>query len=361
MANLDNAKEIGFGLVSQGNIATYAPEAVVTSNSTPVSPVDGLLWFSPSEYALRVWDGDSWQIVKSSFAALGGTIVDYAGYRAHVFTSSGTFSITKGTADIEYAIVAGGAGTGVRHSGGGGAGGVIRGTLSTVGIGTYSVVVGAGGAASVSYAVGDTGGNGGNSSLFGNTAIGGGHGGTYRDTSGNNSIDAVGGGSGGGAPYSRSAGAGTTGQGYAGGVNASNVCGGGGGGAGGVGGAGNNIGGDGGVGVIIDLDGNNYYYAGGGGGSSWDQVRGGHGGAGGGGGGGYGSGSYAGTYGLGDTSGRNPAGDGKYTLGDGDASGGNGGVNTGGGGGGCGQGAYGSYFGHGGAGGSGIVILRYAN
>ena len=63
--------------------------------------------------------------------ATGGVIGDHISggdvYRAHIFTSSGTFSVTQiGTfpAEVEYLVVAGGGGGGKTPSGGtGGAGG----------------------------------------------------------------------------------------------------------------------------------------------------------------------------------------------------------------------------------------------
>jgi hypothetical protein len=67
----------------------------------------------------------------------------------------------------------------------------------------------------------------------------------------------------------------------------------------------------------------------------------------------------SGLAGGGGSSGRNPGGNGAgpSLL---DSTGGDGGANTGGGGGGVGQSQYQSYTGIGGAGGSGIVVIRYA-
>ena len=68
--------------------------------------------------------------------ATGGIISDYTDpgpgkfYRAHIFTSSGTFVVSQvgdgaggGPSDVEYLVVAGGGGGGNRNGGGGGAGG----------------------------------------------------------------------------------------------------------------------------------------------------------------------------------------------------------------------------------------------
>ena len=69
--------------------------------------------------------------VLSGMTATGGIISDYtdgpAVYRAHIFTSTGTFNVTDITSDfgatIEYVVVAGGGGGGNGEAGGGGAGG----------------------------------------------------------------------------------------------------------------------------------------------------------------------------------------------------------------------------------------------
>jgi len=168
----------------------------------------------------------------------GGTITTFGSYRVHAFTSSATFTVPSGlsiTADT--LVVAGGAAGGQHNSfsnygGGGGAGGLIYDTSRSVTSGSYSVVVGAGGSGPDAN---DRGNNGGNSTVFGLSAIGGGGGGHQDTTNAGKS-----GGSGGGGSYptygSAPGGAGTSGQGYAGGrgdegPNSS----GGGGGAGGVG------------------------------------------------------------------------------------------------------------------------------
>ena len=231
-----------------------------------------------------------------------------SGYKISTFTSNGTFTVPTGVTSVEVLVVAGGGGGGYDYGGGGGAGGLIYAAAHSVSPGDISVTVGAGGACQT---------NGANSVFDSLTAVGGGRGGTRTGT-----VHGSVGGSGGGGCYSAGVGgAGTESQGYAGG-NA--VCaayqGAGGGGAGGIGeNAFNcgNAGGDGGVGLQYSISGANTYYAGGGGGA-YDGV----GGAGGG----------------------------------GDASGFAGTANTGGGGGGSMDGSC-----EGGAGGSGIVIVKYLN
>lgn len=80
-------------------------------------------------------------------SATGGTITTVGNYKYHTFTSSGTFNITIGDAQVvEYLVVGGGGGGGDRHGGGGGAGGYIAGNISVGAPATWSVTVGSGGA-----------------------------------------------------------------------------------------------------------------------------------------------------------------------------------------------------------------------
>jgi len=255
----------------------------------------------------------------------GGTVTYDGGYTVRTFTSSGTFITPIGlTADI--LVVAGGGGGG---AGGGGAGGLIYSTSTSISAGTTTVTVGTGG---VVGSVSAQGGNGENS-IFGTlTAIGGGGGGAYN-------FDGISGGSGGGAGhYGNSGGTSTPSQGNDGGIVIpyGSPCGcygyqtGGGGGAGAAGEiltitSGFNRAGNGGNGLQINITGTSTYYAGGGGGTSYSGFM------------------PVGNGGLG--------GGGKGASGS--ALGFSGTPNTGGGGGG-GNTVYGS-----GAGGSGVVIIRY--
>jgi hypothetical protein len=117
---------------------------------------------------------------------------------------------------VEYLIVAGGGAGGRHHGGGGGAGGLLHGyTKASLSTGSYTVVVGAGGAKNTgtNSTPNVAASNGQNSSVFGLTSIGGGGGGQY------NVQNAGSGGSGGGSvnwSTSKAGGSGTSGQGYAG-------------------------------------------------------------------------------------------------------------------------------------------------
>jgi hypothetical protein len=265
--------------------------------------------------------------------ATGGTTTLVGGYWYHTFTSSGTLTPTE-PLDVEVLVVAGGGGGGSANSGnsvsggGGGAGGYLATTQSLSATG-YAVTIGAGGAGGATGA--NKGLNGSNASFNALVAIGGGGGaGWVQNTAGS------GGSGGGGTGFNAgSAGTGTGGQGNNGGGPNDQQRGGGGGGAGEAGFAatyGSNFaapegqGGDG----LQWLNGN-YYAGGGGGGENLDPATGiASGGLGGG-------GSAAGKTGTGDA----------------------GTANTGGGG--AGTNHIGSAGGDpGAAGGSGVVIVRYA-
>ena len=292
-------------------------------------------------------------------AATGGTITTFGGFTIHTFTSSGTFTANRNL-NVEYLVIAGGGGgaSGADRVGGGGGAGGYRSSVSgefsgsnnpaeptvVVNAGTsYSVVIGAGGAAgstSGTY-VGNPGSNGSSSSFGLITSVGGGGGGasgtsavTYSSPKGGT------GGSGGGGQGYGYDGTGNNfgdpidGQGFMGGNGfASTTVGspqasGGGGGAGGFGRTATNaVAGNGGNGITSSITGTAVTRAGGGGGTSRTGTVG-TGGNGGGGAGARGSNGVSGT------------------------------ANTGGGGG-AGNVEGTGVLQSGGAGGSGIVIIRY--
>ena len=263
--------------------------------------------------------------------ASGGDIITNDGtYWIHQFLTSGTFTPSS-TLSCDYLVVAGGGGGG-HNGGGGGAGGYktsIGGSPLSATAQSYAITVGAGGVggttAGTILSVGQVGSN----SVFNSiTSTGGGGGGTgygYNATAGGSGGGGYAGGSGGGA-------ASPSGQGNAGGAGGSGFSpysAGGGGGAGAVGVNGNDgtsTGGNGGAGLASTITGTSVTRAGGGGGAGYAVTTVGTGGTGGGG--------NAGTTGTNPQAGT---------------------VNTGGGGGGDKGATY-----AGGAGGSGIVIIRYA-
>jgi hypothetical protein len=274
--------------------------------------------------------------------ATGGDVsdvtVDGVTYRVHSFKTTGSTnfvvsSVGNGDGVVEYLIAAGGGSGGGAFnnfaSGGGGGGGGVLADNYTVSATTYAAVVGAGGAAVSGQLPGNPGGN---SSVFGQTAVGGGRGGCWQ-TTGTLTNAGSGGSGGGGANASGGAqgAAGTAGQGNAGGdglTYTANINSGGGGGGGAVS-AGQNstaaAGGNGGNGITSSITGTSLVYGSGGGG--------GHGNLGGSGGvraGGGGGGNVGATAAI---------------------------ANSGGGGGGAGNANGGNYSSSAGSG--GIVIIRY--
>jgi len=265
------------------------------------------------------------------------------------YTTVGTTSWTAptGVSSIEVLVVAGGGGGGTGGGGGGGGGVIYNNSYPVVPGTSYIVTVGAGGSNTSSW--GGAGGQGGNSVFANLTAIGGGAGG-HRSANATSFTGGSGGGDAGGPAFGRVLQNNTPGQGYSGGNSIVNGIslgdaftqeepGGGGGGAGSPGEdskmpldrsnatARAALPGRGGDGLAFSISGTPTRYAGGGGGANRNGV-----GAAGGLGGG-GAGGATGTAGL---------------------------TNTGGGGGGTGYGPYYSGTNVSGSGGSGIVIIRYA-
>jgi hypothetical protein len=338
------------GTAVQLNSGAWRKSPLEAINSITIFPFGGTN-FSDG-YTVSLY-GIAAEATSPALKASGGTVYADDLYYYHVFGSTGVFTPNQ-TISGQYLVVAGGGGGGGNNTacGGGGGGGyrsAMTGQLSgansspetavSLVSGTnYTVTIGGGGTAGVAISAG---GNGTASSIIGGavsiSSTGGGGGGAGNGVSG---------GSGGGGSGQNSNGttgaAGTSLQGFAGGnglqtgVNYSSA---GGGGAGAVGSNGiNQIGGNGGAGITANLYGVVTFGGGGGGGNSNDaagpqSIAGGLGGIGGGGAGGRGSNTtgQAGFSGM---------------------------ANTGGGGGG-GASHTGTQVYNGGAGGSGIVMIRY--
>ena len=280
----------------------------------------------------------------------GGTISISGEYIIHSFTTTGTSTFTSSfSGSVEVLIVGGGGAGGTGVGGGGGAGGVIYMPAVNVSNGvSYEIVVGIGGIAAAFGSTNPGGTNGQNSTAFNAIAAGGGTGGYgyggYLPLTG-------GSGGGGGNSETQQLGAESSGNslggnngfiyGNRGGNRTSGTPRGGGGGGAGGSGIDNITSGAGGIGIQNSILGPNYYWGGGGGGGGNSNA--GAGGLGGGGGGNFGAGAGGGSALNSGSPGNN------------NNSGGAGGANTGGGGG-AGPWAGGAY---GGAGGSGIVVIRY--
>jgi hypothetical protein len=280
------------------------------------------------------------QVGDKAQKAQGGNIVTSDGtYVYHTFTSSGSF-IPNEALTVDYLVVAGGGSGGGSsisgNGGGGGAGGYrtsIGGSPLSLTAQSYPVIIGAGGAQTI-YAP-----NNGNNSTFASIVSTGGGGGGYVSAGVVFNVGNAGGSSGGNSSGNNSGGTASSpaGQGNAGGNGSGNIAPGygsaGGGGAGAVGANGTSAGGgNGGNGLSNAISGSSVTYAGGGAGAS-NAATAATGGSGGGGNGAYSGGTISATAGT---------------------------VNLGGGGGGGGSSGGNTSFSIGQAGGSGIVIVRYA-
>lgn len=285
--------------------------------------------------------------IASGAKAYGGYVTEDSNYFYHTFLSSGTFTPTQ-SISADCLVIAGGGGSGADRGGGGGAGGLKVYTSQSLTATDYAVTVGGGGAGGSYTSEGssaNTKGSNGSNSQFGSlTASTGGGGGGACSTGSN--INGANGGSGGGAGFasgsSGTIGTGTSGEGSNGGTGIDGGGSAGGGGGGGATAAGSNAtispktSGAGGAGSSAysswgsatstgqNINGTYWYAGGGAGGAAVDLST--SAASGGNGGGGAGSASNLGIAGT---------------------------ANTGG-------GAGGGFKNAGSAGGSGIVIIRYA-
>ena len=181
----------------------------------PSSPKVGDIRWNSQNFSLELWDSSQWYSIKSQFAATGGTMITSAGFVYHVFTSSDTFTVTRGSTTVKVLLVAGGGAGGWDVGGGGGAGGVLLQDYTPV-VGSYPILIGAGATASTSG--GGNAPSGANTTVFGYTAVGGGGAGNWQSGAG------MPGGSGGGCTSNLSNNnAGTVGQGYASGYGGGNT------------------------------------------------------------------------------------------------------------------------------------------
>jgi hypothetical protein len=318
---------------NNGITAYHSITTGLWSNNAPItsvyfSPMDGT-WVAGTSISLYGVRSGNDKITKVSPVAVGGTVTTSGGYTIHTFTSSGILSVYRDI-DVEYLVVAGGGGGGKGRAGGGGAGGYLAGSDVIYNGQSYPILVGAGGVAGTGSGASLDGGNGGNSYFKTILSVGGGGG--QGDTYPFSSIYKNGGSGGGANLWGDLGGTGIAGQGNNGGYSPSGyLFSGQAGGGGGAGAAGGNVvvntqAGAGGVGVSW----NGTFYAGGGGGGA----------------------DGSGTPGAGGTGG---GGAGSNTT----SSATSGTSNTGGGGGGGWRRASDGAIYDGGAGGSGIVIVRY--
>ena len=180
-----------------GSLAKYNLQDQIIDEFNDTSGVDASA--STNETRGGVVGGYYYHGATGSYPTGGASIdTSVSGYRTHVFTSDAGFVVpSSGTVDV--LVVAGGGSGGSDYGGGGGAGGLVYKTSYAVTANTYDAVIGAGGTASGAAGGGNIGGDStwtinGGSQVF--IAKGGGGGGSealsaHCDT----------GGSGGGASY----------------------------------------------------------------------------------------------------------------------------------------------------------------
>jgi len=213
--------------------------AATVATTAPSSPAVGDLWFdsTATTIAMKVWAGTQWDQLSNKFSATGGTISTFGAYKPHVFTSSGTFT-AEASGSVDVLVVAGG---GAGNAAGGGAGGLVYTANQAVTAQDYTITVGGGGAAKAACGSNCGTNHGVNSSAFGITANKG-MGANGWDVQASTTMNVYGSGAGSGhsssGPYVASGY--TSGQGHGGGaenVNVGPYPGSGGGGAGGTGGA----------------------------------------------------------------------------------------------------------------------------
>lgn len=185
------------------HIATSPPGVTQYGDNSVIRATNYTYTARHMELAL-LSDASNSAVGRAIVSATGGSISDSGGYRYHRFFSSATFAITV-EGRVDYVLVGGGGGSGKGDligsdecgGGGGGAGGVIVSIDNPEPVGSFPVVIGAGGTAGFISGVpeGFPGGDGGDTTYRSEIARGGGGGGT---TSLGTVADGRDGGSGGG-------------------------------------------------------------------------------------------------------------------------------------------------------------------
>ncbi len=286
-----NLALLGFKTASVGSLATYNLQDQSIDEFTDGTGINSSSSTNANVNGGKISGGVSPNVTHD--ADTTGTDGAYSWYRWTDTSATGSYSQDSAQA-VDFLVVAGGGPGGFAESGGGGGAGGLRTSYGSVSGGgasaesdlnlgsgtTYTITVGAGGAAPTAWSQ-HHGSKGADSSISGSditdiVSAGGGVGNGYEYSA--HTLDNGGSGGGQGDPSGGSnVGTGTANQGYNGGSAGTDTgtdstqAGGGGGGAGGTGGNGQTgsggYGGTGGVGLNIDITGTSVGYAGGGGGA----------------------------------------------------------------------------------------------
>lgn len=124
-----------------------------TGRNAGVGTAKGTLIYNESTSAIEYWDGIAWISLRQNITALtSGISSSTSTANVYTFYSTGTLTLAGATptTTADVLIVGGGGGgspSGGNAAGGGGAGGVIVATGVTMSSGTYTINIGAGGAA----------------------------------------------------------------------------------------------------------------------------------------------------------------------------------------------------------------------
>jgi hypothetical protein len=185
------------------NIGGAAINAILSTNGVSVT----FVYVDATQGWIVTDSGNRSDLPTPTFiTATGGTTSTFGNFKIHTFTGPGTFTVCSvgnpvGSTTIDYVVVAGGGGGGSATSagaGGGGAGGYRSFTTQPVSVQGYPVTVGAGGIGAPPGAAPVPNGTPGNTSTFiSNTSTGGGGGGSQNPV-GANAAGAPGGSGGGG-------------------------------------------------------------------------------------------------------------------------------------------------------------------
>ena len=149
---------VGDSFIKSGAVGLGVTDT--TGRNAGISTAIGTLIFNSTTNQIEAYGPEGWvnikSVIQTGMTATGGVISEYnsggATYRAHLFASSGTFTVNTLSADfpntVDYLLVGGGGGSGngPQCSGGGGAGAVVYGTGQEVEETSYTITVGAGGA-----------------------------------------------------------------------------------------------------------------------------------------------------------------------------------------------------------------------
>tara|TARA_R100001126_G_C4875742_1_gene175780 strand:+ start:160 stop:2064 length:1905 start_codon:yes stop_codon:yes gene_type:complete len=181
-----------------GTHAVGVGTTTTTGRDAGIGTPTGSLVFNHTTNTVQIFKGTKWSdISDGTFQATGGTKSSSGGKVYHTMTGATPFVVSSGSANIELLVIGGGGSGGGAEGaitgtngggGGGGAGAVIYKSEYPVSSGTYTISIGAGGAAVSTRVQGNDGGD----TTFGPLTAGGGGGGGVASESPNVGDNAAG-------------------------------------------------------------------------------------------------------------------------------------------------------------------------